>query len=128
MGQALLDIRRELNSCGSLILNKSSKERFREEVMVLAHGLLLDLLKNNLDARMFALAILNELEIRSKGPDQPRTDILGKVPETLQQVISDADAKVPDAVRAAAAVQVRKFLEKTDALPVVQMQLGSALR
>ena len=129
MGQALLDVRRDLNSCGSLILNAQNKQRYREEVMTIAHELLGDLLKNNLDSRFFALSVLLDLEVVSKGTGagQNRVVFLEKVPATLKSVLSDTSKEQPDAVRAMAAVQIQRFLEKTEALPVEQMRLAKEL-
>lgn len=128
MSLILGEVRRDLGSCGSQILNAQNKKRFREDVFLIAHDLLNQLLENNLDARSFALTVLLELETVSKEAGKnTRTEILEKVPDTLLAVLTDPSPEQPDAVRAVAAAQIRRYLQITEALPVVQMKLAGGL-
>lgn len=125
MSNILNELRRDLKSIGSQINNPQARQRYREEVLTIAHTLLLKLMDNNLDARVFAVSILPDLEVIAKSAGQNRIVILDLVPGTLASLQNDANQ--PDAVRVNVAVQSRRFLETTEALPVNQMKIANSL-
>lgn len=125
MTMVLGDLRRDLKTIGSQLSNPQAKQRFRQEVMTIVHGMLVKLMDNNLDARIFAISILPDLDVVAKAAGQSRVTILDLVPETLAALQTDANQ--PDAVRVNVAVQAGRFLKTTEALPVNQMKIAKAL-
>ena len=113
-----------LNRAGNGIFNKDAQKRFRQTLCDEAAKLIEDLLKSNLVARSLGLQLLLELEV-VRGGGGARIQMHESIHQVYERVLTSAEEA--DAVKAGAAYCARKYLEKANAYPQVQIALASAL-
>lgn len=113
-----------LGRAGGAILNANNKKKFREAVcqMVATHAQ--ELLKNNLLSRSLGLELLLNLEVvQPRGGD--RIQMEDSIHKTYVAVLGDKEQ--PDAIKARAANCIKKYLEKANETPLVEMKMAEAM-
>ena len=121
---AFKNLLRDLNSAGGQILNAGDKQRHRE----LLCGELLpffdELLQNNLYSRSAALELLLDFEV---APAKSNRGVImyDQVDDVLLRVLKDVAQ--PDVIKTRVANVCKKYLQKADVTPQVQITLANAL-
>ena len=121
---AFKNLLRDLNSAGTQILNAGDKQRYRELLCGELLPFINELLQNNLYSRSAALELLLDFGV---APAKSNRGIImyDQVDDVLLSVMKDAAQ--PDVVRTRAANVCKKYLQKADVTPQVQITLASAL-
>ncbi|MCA9064644.1 MAG: hypothetical protein KDA96_16345 [Planctomycetaceae bacterium] len=119
------EISRDLAGAGRDEQNQTRRQKFREAVCQELHGLLLQMMENNLDARTFAITLFSDLEIVQQTGGIGRITLLDDVYKSLTQLLEDQ--RQPDTVRSCVAVEMREILLKVEVTPLNQMLMAKAL-
>ncbi|MCA9066209.1 MAG: hypothetical protein KDA96_24245, partial [Planctomycetaceae bacterium] len=121
----MTEVHRELNTAGKFQANPASLQRFREGVCEIVHPLLMQMMNNNLDARLFAIGLLSDLQLIQPTGNTGRTVLYDPVYKSLTDLLQNPQQ--PDAVRAFVAAEIREILGRVDVSPTQQIQLAMGL-
>ncbi|MCP4175061.1 MAG: hypothetical protein GY758_30300 [Fuerstiella sp.] len=115
---------RDLSSAGAQILNAGDKQRYRELLCGELLPFFNELLENNLYSRSAALELLLDFGV---APARSNRGIImyDQMDDILVKVLSDVAQ--PDVVKTRAANVCKKFLQKADVTPLVQITLANTL-
>jgi hypothetical protein len=121
---AFKNLLRDLNSAGGPIQNAADKQRHRELLCGELLPFFQELLQNNLYSRSAALELLLDFEV-APAKNNRGVIMYDQVDDVLLSVLKDATQ--PDVVRTRAANVCKKYLQKADVIPQVQITLANAL-
>jgi hypothetical protein len=121
---AFKNLLRDLNGAGGQILNAGDKQRYRQLLCGELLPFFKELLQNNLYSRSVALELMLEFEVGPAKSNRGVT-IFDQVDDVLVTVLKDAAQ--PDFVKTRAANVCKKYLQKADVTPQVQITLANAL-
>lgn len=122
--KALDELTGRIQQAGNLAGNQADKKRFRTLVCKEVLELLEDLLKNNLNARSFAIEIYQYLKT-VEGSGGERAELYDRVDEALIAVFRDPEQS--DFVKLRAANTVSNILEAVDLNATVQVEFAKVL-